>query len=146
MYILIVEDQENQYEFIEKSIKEEGAFRELSISRIVTEYDFRENFERIASLKPDVIVMDVMLRWTDPMRSMPIPPQEVKEQGKFRAGIRCIRMLASDHRTRDIPLIIYSILEKEDLISDIKEFSHARYVLKDFSASRLVSAIRSLVR
>ncbi len=146
MYILIVEDDPSQYEFIKTSVKEAKEFSNAEVRRIATELTFIENFEEIATEKPDIVIMDIMLRWTDPSPSMVLPPKEIEEKGFYRAGIRCIRMLKADDRTKHIPVIIYSVLTKEDLETEIGRFPEVRYLFKDFDAKRIITAIHSLKR
>lgn len=142
MYILIVEDDPVQSDFIEHAIKEEKEFFDLQIKRISRESEFRNNFGEIADYKPEVIIMDIMMRWADPAPDMQTPPKEIRDQGFYRAGIRCIQMLSDDERTRDIPIIIYSILDKEDLEEEMKNFLQARYLSKDFDARKIINMIK----
>jgi CheY-like chemotaxis protein len=143
MYILFVEDDPVQFKFIEKNIMESGEFSPLKIRSIRTESEFRNNFEEIATDNPDVVIMDVMLRWTNPSPNMPIPPKEIKEKGFYRAGIRCTQMLNDDTRTKHIPVIIYSILDKDVLDDEIENLPQAKYLYKDFESQKIIRVINS---
>jgi CheY-like chemotaxis protein len=141
MYFLIVEDDKRQFSYIKNGIKQGRYFSESRIERIATEWEFIEKFESIAREKPDVILLDVMLRWTDPGPDMTLPPADIAEEGFFRAGARCEQRLAVDPRTRDIPVIVYSILEKEDFEDEIRPRPEVHYLEKDFSVEKLNSKL-----
>src|SRR5258708_17771330 len=132
MYFLIVEDDKLQFSFIENGIRQGRHFSKSRVERIATEYEFIEKLENIATEKPDVILLDIMLRWTDPTPNMTLPPPDIAEEGFFRAGVRCEQRLAADPRTRDIPVIVYSILEKKDFEGEIRPRPEVRYLEKDF--------------
>lgn len=145
MYVLIIEDDPVQASFIERSLEEEG-FNKLEIERIATESQFNENFVDISRKKPDIIIMDIMLRWADPSRKKVriMPSEKVKKEGFYRAGIRCVEMLTKKSETQNIPIIIYSVLDRADLDSDLKKFPQAKYVVKDFDAKKLMRAVHSM--
>lgn len=142
MKVLIVEDQKNQFEFLRNTLLKDND--SLEIDRIVTEHSFESEFENIASHPPDIIIMDVMFRWEDTERNKSTMSDEVKKQGKYRAGVRCIRVLSEDKRTKNIPIIIYSILDKSDLQKEIEQFSQVKYLFKDFTEERILKMIHSI--
>ena len=141
MYFLIVEDDKLQFSFIKNGIKQGRYFKDSRIERIATESEFIEKLESIATEKPDVILLDIMLRWTDPTPDMTLPPPDIAEEGFFRAGVRCEQRLANDMRTRNIPVIVYSILEKQDFEGEIRERAEVHYLEKDFSVEKLNSKL-----
>jgi CheY-like chemotaxis protein len=147
MYFLIVEDDKSQYSDIEGAITQIESVRnsQKRIERFATESEFIDNFESIARDKPDVIILDIMLRWTDPAPDMKLPPPDIAEQGFFRAGVRCERRLAADPRTRDIPIIVYSMLEKEDLKGEIPHRPEVSYLEKDFGVEELKNKLEKLL-
>lgn len=147
MYFLIVEDDKSQYSDIEGAITQIQSVPNLQkrIERFATELEFIDNFESIAMDKPDVIILDIMLRWTDPAPDMKLPPPDIAEKGFFRAGVRCERRLAADPRTSDIPIIVYSMLEKEDLKGEIPDRPEVSYLEKDFSVEELKNTLEKLL-
>src|SRR2546425_8168130 len=112
MTILVIEDDYLQADWIRQKLTE--AMPNANIRLIATEAEFRSQFENIANQDPDVVVMDVMLRWADPSPDLTPPPQDVREEGFYRAGLRCERMLAEDNRTSRVPVILYTVLELAD--------------------------------
>lgn len=144
MEILLVEDDFIQSEYIRNELNENGELEITNFDVIETELEFRERFPEIAMNGVDIVIMDIMLRWAFPSRDPKRPPKDIEESGFYRAGIRCIKMLRDDQRTRDIPVIVYSILDEETLKVDLMDFKNVKYVYKDFLGKNLANAIRSL--
>lgn len=141
MYVLIVEDDNPQYEFISESV---GDMKFVSrFARVSTESEFYDRFEEFAADRPDVIVMDIMLRWTDPAPDMKPAPPEVAKDRFYRAGFRCVRRLIADPRTADIPIIIYSVLEVPD---DLPQRANVKFLSKNFDKKELEGELRAVGR
>jgi DNA-binding response OmpR family regulator len=73
MYTPVVEDDKMQYQFLHNALRESKTLGPLRVVRISTEKGFNDRFEEIAADKPDVILMDIMLRWADPEPNLPLP-------------------------------------------------------------------------
>lgn len=116
-YIVLVEDDYEHANRIRTSL--EFAFPAAEVKRISTELEFRLKLDDLAVDRPDVIILDVMLRWTDPRRDLQKPPEDVEEGGFYRAGVRCANLLLKREETKDIPIIFYTILEHDDLSDDL---------------------------
>lgn len=144
MHVLVVEDDKLQYEFIKRALERSTAFQSIQVERIVTESEFRRKFEKIAERQPDVIIMDIMLRWTDPSPDMELPPKEIADQGFFRAGVRCEQMLANDSRTNNIPIMIYSVLDREDFGAEITPRPEVSYLEKNFDIEDIETRIKGI--
>jgi CheY-like chemotaxis protein len=144
MYILVVEDDKLQYEWLDRFLRENKSLNVTRLERIKTEKEFADRFEEIASNPPNVILLDVMLRWADPSPDLTPPPPEVEKEGFFRAGLRCEQKLAADDRTKNIPIIIYSVLESEDLGRDRPDRPNVKFLEKDFQVRAIESAIREM--
>lgn len=143
MRILVVEDDTLQADFVLNSLRR--AFPADQIDLIRTESEFRYKFEFVS--ESDVIVLDVMLPWCEPEPDMTAPPPEVLREGHFRAGFRCQRLLAHDEKTKNIPVIIYTVLEKTDLHNCLEENSPSPiYLSKDDDHEPLIALIRQTTR
>lgn len=140
MRVLLVEDDHDQADFIKGFLGQELAGSEIELIR--TEHEFRGRLDAIAERPPDVVVMDVMLRWTDPSPAMEPRPQDVKEGGIFEAGLRCRAQLADRPATAAVPVILYTVLERDDLDAKYQ----AMHLGKEADSESLVHAIRSLTR
>ncbi len=141
MNILIVEDDYFQAEWIEQIVLKEFSGSRTKILR--TETEFRD-FMREGGFKPDVIILDVILPWTVPGSKAEPPPEEVRNNGRHRAGVRCWRHLAENPETRDIPVVLYTVLDTEDLQEDIPP--NVRYLSKQSDPVPLVEEIKRLTQ
>ncbi len=143
MTIWIVEDDPLQAEGIEKVLRD--AFPKAAITLIKTESGFRSSFQAIAKTADSVIILDVMLRWSDVDTRTP-RPEDVRKGGVQRAGLRCQRMLASDSRTKHLPVILYTVLEQhvdlDDELADLPK--NVRYLNKASDENQLVKLVRDL--
>jgi len=141
MRILLVEDDDIQSEWMEEELKKE--FPEATVEAIPTEFGFVGRIEQLAANRPDVVIMDMMLRWTDPSPEMKPPPEEVKREGFYAAGRRCAQRLRD--RKIDIPVILYTILDRGD-VSQGAEDVFAGVLAKGSDLGPLFSAIRRFTR
>lgn len=142
MKVLLVEDDYVQEDTITEAL--ERAFTGIKVDKIRTEAEFHEGIDRIARKPPDVVIMDVMLRWTDPAPDMPIPPAVVQKDGYHRAGLRCADMLSERDATKNVPVILFTVLRREDL--ELPKTHNILYVSKESDLDELVSRIRSTVK
>ena len=147
-YIILAEDDFRFAQRLEQELKQE--FANGRIERVKSEHDFVTRLSEFASVRPDVLVMDVMLRWTVSGPNMPPAPEEVKRDGGYhRAGFRCIQRLASDEATKEIPCIIYTVLERGDLdqkFKDLSPASHVDYLRKESNHETLFKLIRQILK
>ena len=146
MYILVVEDDPLQGELICEFLHAASAFPNAEIRRICTEKEFISKFEDIATNKPNVIVLDIMLRWDDPSPEFTLPPEEIAEEGFYRAGLRCEKLLARDERTNNIPVILYTILGNGDLSEELPKRPQVIYLAKDFEPKEIIRQIANMCR
>lgn len=136
MRILLVEDDYLQSEWVCETLGQ--AFPQGELTQIYTESQFRTQFEEIASNGFDVIIMDVMLRWADPSPDMPELPPDISPGDFYHAGIRCRQLLIDDPRTRRIPVLLYTVLEKADLPPNVE------YLPKGADYSPLIERLTQL--
>src|ERR671921_412520 len=115
-YIVIVEDDHLQEGPLSDSLSR--AIPGAELVTLTTEQEFRNFVPRLRERPPDLIVMDVMLRWAYPEPDAPPPPEDVIKEGFYRAGLRCARLLADDETLNDVPVILHTILERSDLERD----------------------------
>ncbi len=143
MRILLVEDDYLQADWITQGIQLE--FPTSAVVRISTEQEFRSSFDNIVMNPPDVVIMGVMLRWTDPSPEMESPPSEIRQDGFYRAGFRCTRLVLQDFRTRKIPIVLYTLMPFVDLEPALRDMpENVVYLSKDGDSSTLTKLIRRL--
>lgn len=142
--ILMVEDDPVQIEVMEEALRR--GLKEARIDLIRTEHEFCSRLEKIAANPPDVAVIDVMLRWTDPSPDLPKPPPEVVAGGHYKAGVRCQALLGSRPDTRKIPVILYTVLEQDDFKEHPIEGQRVERLSKESDSDSLINAILTLTR
>lgn len=144
MYILIVEDDKLQFELIEKSLINAETNYRNRIERIKTESEFRDRFEAIAADPPDVIILDMMIKWANRSKWVNIP-KEIADAGFYLAGARCEQMLAADARTEGIPVIIHTVLDNKETRNFLSARPQINYLDKDFNPEKIRKLIKRIV-
>lgn len=145
MNVLIVEDDRPQAEAIHEMLAR--SFMDVEVSKIITESEFRDKFGSLKLDSFDLILLDVMLKWAEPSLNMRKPPPEIEREGFYRGGVRCLKMLLASPEMQSIPIIIYSVLGRDDLRVELQKVpAHVLFLQKDFDESRLLRHIRSLLQ
>jgi CheY-like chemotaxis protein len=143
MRILIVEDDHLQEGPFAEHLQD--AFPAARIDTVPTEKDFRERLPRLRAEPPDVVVMDVMLRWDFPRRDAAPAPDDVREGGYHWAGVRCAQLMAADPDLGRTPVVFCTIVERADLERDGRSLpANSRYVRKSADLDGLTRTIRGL--
>jgi len=124
-----------------------SVFPDSTVETISTEEDFRLAMPAMRANIPDLVVLDVMLRWSFPRPNPPKPPKDVLSGGYYRAGLRCAQLLQEDALLRDVPVVLYTILELNDLLRDGQQLPpNSTYVGKNSELDVLVRHIRGVLR
>ena len=131
MKVLIVEDDEDQAEDLEKTLR--SAFKGIKITRIELEREFLERFDEVAEGRYDLAILDMMLEWSDPAPNLPPPPGTFDE-----AGLRCHQKLKSDARTAHVPVLVLSVLRKN--LPDGMD-----YVIKTHDLSNIIPKVSEII-
>jgi len=148
MRILVVEDDPLQSDSLLKVLKR--SFANVRFDPILkSEAAFCFAIDQIFSDPPDIILIDVMLRWTEKRGSdAPVPPALVDEEGYYRAGIRCQRLAAEFEKKtgKTIPIVLLTILDAGTLRKDTSALPpHVAHVKKEADPIELIAKIRELV-
>jgi len=139
---LIVEDDYMQAEHLISDLKMH--ISNIQIDLIQFESDFIEYSKKIPEKPPDIIIIDVMLLWGRPSNNA--PPEEIKDEGIYRAGFRCLKILDELSMKNKIPVIIYSVLDSTDLSEYIsKQSMNCLFVPKNTDSNYLLTIICSLL-
>lgn len=140
--LVVVEDDHLQDGPLAEHLR--SVFAGADVVTLTTEEEFRANLRGLRADVPDLVVMDVMLRWSDPRPDQPAPPEDVVSGGYYRAGLRCAQLMAEDDRLRGVPVVLYTILERGDLERDGARLpANASYVGKSSELDVLIRHIRS---
>lgn len=136
--ILLLEDDNLQAQLVKMTIEQEINSAEVEI--ISTELAFRTKMDDIVAHPPDVIVLDVMVRWRRPSREK----QEKAPGEYFRAGIRCWTLLKE--RGVASAVIVYTVLESADLKPKVSldaiNWKDVVVISKEDNFARLLNAIK----
>lgn len=136
MKILIVEDDNLQSPWLIRTLKE--AFIGCEVALCETEFGFQSRFQAMVANPPDLVTMDIMLRWDDHGFDTP--------DGPYRAGFRCIEMMRREPKLREVPVVIYTILESSDIALDLNSMSERdRFVRKTADPTVLLNTVRELL-
>jgi len=143
--LIVVEDDHLQAESLSEHLRR--AFGDVHIQILRTESEFRDAMPALRAKVPDVVVMDVMLRWTNPRPDQPAMPADVVAGGYYRAGLRCAQLLFKDSQLRDVRIILYTILELSDLTRNDRSLpGNCTYLGKNSEPDALVRHIRARLR
>jgi len=146
-YIILAEDDFRHAQRLQTKLQRE--FPSGRIERIKSEHEFGTSLDKFALDPPDVVVMDVMLRWAISSPDMPPCPNDVKRDGYHRAGFRCIDSLAKRDATKKIPCVIYTVLERADLDSKFGTLppgTRVEYLRKEADHENLLELIGDILK
>jgi CheY-like chemotaxis protein len=144
-YILVVEDDHLQEGPLAESLT--SVVAGADVETMSTEQAFRQSIPRLRQQPPDLVVMDVMLRWSFPSPDAAPPPDDVVADGYYRAGLRCASLLLDDERLRDVPVLLYTILERSDLERDGQSLpKNTEYLGKNSDLGVLSRRIHAFIR
>lgn len=144
-YIVIVEDDHLQEAPLKDYLR--VTITDAQIEPICTELGFRTRLPALREHVPDIVVMDVMLRWTFPAPDAVVPPEDVASGGYYRAGLRCARLLANDSQLCGVPVILYTILERSDLERDGEALpKNSTYLGKNTELDVLSRKVRDVLK
>lgn len=139
MEIVVVEDDPGVAREIVADVRR---WRDDTDVRVITsEYDFRQKLSAWIIRPPNLFVIDVLLRWASPARSIPERPPEATDN--YRAGLRCIQLLQQEPKIRDVPIVVHTVLDRADLTDDYRFRANVAYLRK---GGPLIDLIRSLLR
>lgn len=117
--IFIIEDEEDIIKLLEYNLKLEGY-------RVESEKNGEEGLKRIQKIKPDLLILDVMIPQMD--------------------GFEVCRNLKSNDKTKNIPILMISAKSQEHNIISGLEMGAEDYITKPFSINILIAKIRSVFR
>jgi len=144
-YLVVVEDDHLQEGPLQDKL--EDAFPDARVEAIPTERAFRDRLADLRTRRPDLVVMDVMLRWDLPSRDAPDPPPDVVAGGYQRAGLRCAELMAADPALAATPVVFWTILERCDIERDGRQLpANSRYLRKSPDLDLLIRTARELTR
>ncbi len=139
MRILLLEDDFLQRRDVKAALEREFDADVLALS---CEKEFRDHVDSIAEQPPSVAVLDIMVRWASASREESAQPTDATDPSK--AGIRCARIFRSDGRTKDVQVILYSVLGEESLLDEPLP-EGVLSVVKEHDCQNLIESVRSAI-
>jgi hypothetical protein len=139
MRILLIEDIYLQGEWLETQLA--SAFR-CEIRWVKTASEFQSQLDDIGAWSPDLALVDVMLKWSEPRPDMAPPPPT---WSRTTAGIECQRLLGSHPGTGRTQVILYTILSRKDLSGKLPQLpAGVSHLVKDADLEPLFQRIREV--
>lgn len=117
--ILIVEDEENLVELLRFRLEANGY-------KVETAYNGEEGLEKIKKIKPDIVVLDVMM-----------PKMH---------GYEVCKLAKKNEATRNIPIIMLTAHTQTRDIDEAEKCGADCFVSKPFEPSQLLEEIKRLLK
>jgi len=142
----------------------ESRFCSVNFTHIKTESEFNHKYPDVAMGPPDIVILDMMLRWAGPEHELSYElklalkdgliskrdlPSNYKEppSSPFRAGLRCFGKLERIPETRNIPVIFHTVVDRGDVPEFLDSLpEHVLFLNKKSDKNELITYIRSLTQ
>lgn len=138
--IFLLEDDYLQSDWQIKVLRREFPNRLVELHE--TESEFVAALPGLVEYPPAVFILDVMLRWDNPGQNIP-KPDDVRQEGFYRAGLRCMKLIRETPELAHIPIVLYTMLEEMDLRGMVPKDVH--HISKSSDTSKLLETLRTLL-
>ncbi len=123
--IVLIEDSERYIAELLLLMEKDLHIKAEQVRVLRTETEFHTLLPKLEVETPGLFIIDIMLPYKAFGESDAAVPAEIKARAKmhrfYRAGIRCANAILGNKVLSQVPVILHSILEKEDIDSD-KEY------------------------
>ena len=137
MRIAVVEDDWSDYSDIREML--DAAYVALEIISIGTESAFLKALPVLCASPPDLIILDVMIRFGEDINGEPVGPP-------FRSGFRLLRRIRQSPSLAGTPVIIHTALDRDDVREELKDLpEQCVFVRKTAPPAELVAKIQALL-
>jgi CheY-like chemotaxis protein len=118
--ILIVDDEPDIQYMVKLILEKDG-------HEVITALNYKECFERLNEVTPDLILMDVLLPDID--------------------GWEACKRIKEEDRTKDIPVVIFTVKASEEEVKKSYEYARCDFHLcKPYSVEELIKIVNSRVK
>jgi predicted nucleotide-binding protein len=146
MKIMIIEDDPYTKSAIRDVFEEFFPNSELNVLSSVSELKRALDDGLLTVNPPDLIVVDMILRWSRPAPHMPEIPVELQPYEMSRAGFKCIELLRATSGGGPIPVILHTMLTAEELRGELRIAGpNVYHVVKDENPQPLVNVMRRIL-
>lgn len=143
MKILLLEDDHLQAKWLQDALQDKLNELRPAVETVRTEREFQSRLDELVRWDPTVVLLDAIVRWTDPSPDLMAPPDGYNGPG--RAGVRCAKLFAE--ASPHTPIILYTILEREDLEEELVSLPRGvQHLRKEADLSPLLDRIRAVVQ
>jgi CheY-like chemotaxis protein len=112
----------------------------LKIDVIETHSEFLARFEDLAARRPVCILLDVMLPWS--ATEISAADVSFNPDSFMTAGVECYRKIRADKRTAHVPVLLYSVWDRKDVVGIPLD---ADYLRKDAPDRRIIMWVNDAV-
>lgn len=116
--VLVVEDEGDVAEVLSHSLRREGY-------RVLTASEAAEGLAVVLSERPDIVLLDVMMPGI--------------------TGWEMLERMRQDDATRQIPVIMVTVLAEPRFVEKAAEYDAAGYIQKPFRPEEVLRTIRSVL-
>jgi len=116
--ILIVEDEQNLVELLKFRLEVNGY-------SIETAFDGEEGLSKISTVKPDLVILDLMISKID--------------------GYKVLERAKADPKTKDIPVIVLTARTQNKDMEQARALGADSFMTKPFEPNQLLSEIKKLL-
>jgi CheY-like chemotaxis protein len=143
MKVVVVEDDYLQAGMIRDALTSQ--YSDIELIDLANEMAFINALPELERDAPDLIILDIMIPWHDPLTRVVAPPQQVDRE-PLRGGIRLLREIRNRSQLASVPVIVHSALAWHDVENDLAvRPDHVVFVHKRQEPSDLMIVLRSLL-
>jgi predicted nucleotide-binding protein len=147
MRITVIEDDPYTSRAIRALLKAEFPDAQLDVLSSVSEFKEVLDNGRLVENAPDLIIVDMMLRWSQPVPKMPAIPEELQPYEMGRAGLKCLELLKSHQIAQRIPVVLHTMLTRDELREELKAVgTNVHHLIKSEDTTALVDLVRRLLK
>lgn len=117
--ILVCDDERNIVRLIQVNLEKEGY-------NVVTAFDGKEGLEKVASEKPDLLVLDVMMPYMD--------------------GFEVLKHLRREQATEGLPVIMLTAKAQDKDVFEGFHYGADMYLTKPFNPKELISFVKRILQ
>jgi len=116
--ILVCDDERHIVRLIQVNLERQGW-------EVVTAYDGKEGLEKIKSVKPDLVVLDVMMPYMD--------------------GFEVLKSLRREPEFQDLPVIMLTAKAQDKDVFEGYHYGADMYLTKPFNPMELVTFVKRII-